>query len=340
MDDTLDLLLLLNGRGIRLYLQDGELRYRARKGTLTPELHETLRSRRSSLQSLLQSASHDPNCLVTIRSGSADRIPLFCPHTVHGGVFDYRNLAQGLAPDQPVYGFQALSFFCGEPLRTSVEEMAEYYAGQLSHVWPAGPVVLYGASAGGLIALEMARILGARGRQIGFVGLGDTIHPQYYETIRPEYIDRLHWVNFVEAYLPNESLDILPLDHPFWQQDEPTRIEHLVRTATTTTQPGRLGVVDYASVEMHHRAFEAYTNAFYSYRIRPFSHRLVFCRAHPPKPERYEPVLRLCSGETTLISMPFNHLAMIQPPGSYQVAAHLQKFINEVANQTGNGTRT
>lgn len=123
-DDTLDLLLFLNGRGIQIYLSQGELRYRAHKGVMTPELLERMRGHRSNLEQLLGSVQYDANCLVTIRQGDPGRIPLFCPHTVHGGVFDYRNLAAGLDEDQPLYAFQALSFFCGEPLRTSVEEMA------------------------------------------------------------------------------------------------------------------------------------------------------------------------------------------------------------------------
>ena len=105
-DDTLDLLLFLNGRGIQIYLSHGELRYRARKGVMTPELLEKMRAHRSNLEKLLGSAPYDANCLVTIRQGAAGRPPLFCPHTVHGGVFDYRNLADGLDHDQPLYAFQ------------------------------------------------------------------------------------------------------------------------------------------------------------------------------------------------------------------------------------------
>lgn len=323
-----DLLLLLNQLGIRLYLSNGELRYRARTGVVTQELLETLRARRSDLELLLASAKYDANCLVTIRTGVAGRIPLFCPHTIHGGVFDYRHLCEGLSADQPLFAFQALSFLCGERLRTSVEEMAAHYVEQLACVWPRGPILLYGASAGGLLALEMARQLQLQGRQIGFVALGDTISPTFYDSLPFATVDRLHWVSFVETYLPADVLEISPLDHPFWKLDEKARIDYLVRSAAASSGRGRLGVVDAASVELHHRAFNSYRTAYQHYRIRPFDHRLIFFRADPPKPERFEPILKLCSGEPLVIPMQCNHIEMIKPPGAHRLGRLLQEHID------------
>jgi thioesterase domain-containing protein len=44
-------------------------------------------------------------------------------------------------------------------------------------VWPEGPYLFYGFSAGGLIAFEMACQLQSAGHLVGFVGLGDTAAP-------------------------------------------------------------------------------------------------------------------------------------------------------------------
>lgn len=328
---ALDLLLQLNRRGIRIYLRGNELRYQARTGAMTPELLEQLRLHKPQLERLLTSVGYDANCLIPIQVGRPGRVPLFCPHTIHGGVFDYRALAEGLDKDQPVYAFQALSFICGEEIRTSVAEMATYYARQLERVWPEGPVLLYGASAGGLIALEMAHKLSESGRTIGFVAMGDTIHPHFYRSLPEATYDQIQWVSFVESFLPNEVLEMSRAEHPFWNLDKQQRIDFLVKATAASKETGRLGRVDHAMVTSYRDAFLKYKSAFYEYELRPFDHRLIFFRADPPKPERYEEMIKLCTAQATVVPMQCNHIQMIRPPGVFRLARMLQGYIDEVA---------
>jgi thioesterase domain-containing protein/acyl carrier protein len=110
-----------------------------------------------------------PEFLIPIRS-SGTLPPLFCVHGAAGGVFAYREAAELLGQDQPVYGIMLV----GRPIERvprSVEAMADRYIEEIRTVQPAGPYRLAGYSFGCLVAYEMARRLAEGGDGVDFVGL-------------------------------------------------------------------------------------------------------------------------------------------------------------------------
>jgi oxalate---CoA ligase len=111
--------------------------------------------------------------LVAIRTGN-HRPPLFCIHGAQGTVLGFRELADLLGPDQPVYGLQSrgLDGVAAPPAR--IEDMAAHYLREIEAVAPEGPQFLCGFSMGGLIALEMAQQLRAAGRPVALLAMLDT----------------------------------------------------------------------------------------------------------------------------------------------------------------------
>ncbi|MFG2078072.1 amino acid adenylation domain-containing protein [Nonomuraea maritima] len=99
------------------------------------------------------------------------RPPLFLVHALGGQVFRYRPLAQHLGEDQPVYAIPAHGLTAGDPVHTSIDEMAESYAGYIREIAPEGPYFLGGFCIGGNIALEVARRLRASGASVPYVFL-------------------------------------------------------------------------------------------------------------------------------------------------------------------------
>ncbi|MGP3964129.1 non-ribosomal peptide synthetase [Nonomuraea sp. 3N208] len=99
------------------------------------------------------------------------RPPLFLIHALGGQVFRYRPLAQHLGEDQPVYAIPAHGLTAGDAVHTSIDEMAEAYAGYIREIAPAGPYFLGGFCIGGNIALEVARRLRASGETVPYVFL-------------------------------------------------------------------------------------------------------------------------------------------------------------------------
>jgi amino acid adenylation domain-containing protein len=133
------------------------------------------------MASLLNEKKWSPrwSSLVPIQPGGS-KPPLFCLHLALGHVLFYRDLAQRLGLDQPVYGFQPQGFDGSLPCHTRIEEMACHYIKEMRALQPEGPYYLAGSSSGGLIAFEMAQQLHAQGQKVGLVALFDTYAPGFH----------------------------------------------------------------------------------------------------------------------------------------------------------------
>ena len=116
------------------------------------------------------------SALVPIQPNGS-RIPFFCVHAIGGDVLFYEPLAKALGPDQPFYAFKSPLVARAEIHDTSLEELASIYVKELRAFFPQGPYLLGGASLGGLVIFEMAKILYAQGIEPGLVLLIDTSVP-------------------------------------------------------------------------------------------------------------------------------------------------------------------
>jgi thioesterase domain-containing protein len=100
---------------------------------------------------------------------SGKHAPLFLVHPAGGTAFGYRELADALGGEHPVYGLDAPDTYEGH----SVSSMAASYVRAMRSVQPEGPYFLGGWSLGGLIAFEMARQLEESGQAVGLLALLD-----------------------------------------------------------------------------------------------------------------------------------------------------------------------
>jgi thioesterase domain-containing protein len=114
--------------------------------------------------------------IVPVRRGTAR--PLFLVHSVAGELTWLPRLAQGLAPDQPLFGFAAPGLNSEAPFFPSLEAMAAAYLRDVREQQPRGPYLIGGYSMGGVVAFEMARQLEAAGEETGLLVLIDSFAPQ------------------------------------------------------------------------------------------------------------------------------------------------------------------
>nr|WP_245920178.1 non-ribosomal peptide synthetase/type I polyketide synthase [Melittangium boletus] len=121
-------------------------------------------------------ASLDWSPVVPLRK-SGSETPLFLVHPVGGNVFCYRALVASIAPERPVYGLQARGFVGDQKPLNTLQEMANIYVDAVREIQPQGPYLLGGWSMGGLVALEMARVLEARGDEVNLLALIDSAVP-------------------------------------------------------------------------------------------------------------------------------------------------------------------
>jgi pimeloyl-ACP methyl ester carboxylesterase len=107
---------------------------------------------------------------------------LFAP--LAGGGFFSHKLARALGNDQPFYAVHPHGLIDpGVP--ESIEAMAAERLPAVRAARPHGPYVLGGHCAGGMVALEIARLLASDGEQVSCVVMIDTVAPQPPKLVFP-----------------------------------------------------------------------------------------------------------------------------------------------------------
>lgn len=139
----------------------------------TARLFRSVRAGRSWLRdsTLANPVASSPGS-VQLKAGEGS--PVFMIPGAPGSVMQLGPVAAQIGNNVPVYAIKPHGFEEGETPFDSLEEMADYGVEAIERVYPEGPCLLAGYSAGGLIALEMARRLAAKGRDVPMLILLDT----------------------------------------------------------------------------------------------------------------------------------------------------------------------
>ena len=116
--------------------------------------------------------------IVKLKSGTVT--PLFLVHDADGETILYKNLANHLNPEQPVYAIRPrIQADTGATmLPTRISEMVAYYVKEIRQIQPKGPYLIGGLCAGGVLAFEIACQLQAEGEEVPLVAIIDAISPQ------------------------------------------------------------------------------------------------------------------------------------------------------------------
>jgi len=121
--------------------------------------------------------------------------PLFCPCPGNGDVFEYRDFAEALPSDQPIYAFGLPPNEQGIEVPT-VERLAAIYVRKVRQLQKRGPYQLCGYSFGGLVVYEMAVQLMEQGDEVGILALIDTRHPRYSQNLPTRHKVEFHFIYF------------------------------------------------------------------------------------------------------------------------------------------------
>ena len=115
---------------------------------------------------------------IQIKTGR-QRPPIVIAHGL-SGLVQFEELANHIDTDHPIYGIQAPGIDGAQEPLDRVEDMAELYLNSLDELHQGDTFILIGYSFGGLVALEMAQRLAARGKHIGLIALLDSYpHPRF-----------------------------------------------------------------------------------------------------------------------------------------------------------------
>lgn len=185
-------------------------------------------------------------------------LPLWLVHTGGGMLWNYQPLVQAMAPNFPIYGFEARGLFDGAAPLSSIADMAADFLAALRRLQPQGPYRLAGHSFGGLVAWEMACQLRAAGAEVAGVSLFDSSlsrpEDSWYARQTPARIAARDLANAIAVFsrftggdqkLNEESLAQLPLSAQLDRaaeimasrvgslQDARQMVEGLLRIATS-----------------------------------------------------------------------------------------------------------
>jgi thioesterase domain-containing protein/acyl carrier protein len=96
---------------------------------------------------------------VSLKTGD-DGAPFFIVHGVGGTVIELANVGKLIRSPKAIYAIQARGLDGLQPPLERIEDMAALYVAEIRRRQPVGPYHIGGYSFGGVVALEMARLLG------------------------------------------------------------------------------------------------------------------------------------------------------------------------------------
>ena len=251
-----------------------------------------------------------PSPLVKLRAGGGGR-PLFLIHNGQGDVASYGLLTRRL-PGRPIYGLQSVGLQGESWPLMSVSAMARRYLPEIIAKDPTGPYLLAGACMGGLVALEIAQLLVQQNRSVGLLVFLDTSHP----------IQRWR--------------------QPGWKEKLYCPARDTVRDAVRILRWGILrasGLGRGARWRLGYRRFVAnmnfFANRFYQPKPYPGTITLFISAENKSAGEDRRLSLRRYAKDSSVITIPTNHVGLYAKPAVDELAQQLQNELELVEAQTG-----
>jgi thioesterase domain-containing protein/acyl carrier protein len=276
-----------------------------------------------------QPAQTLPSSLIEIKKGDGllKTPPLFLIPPLGGHVYFYRDLANCLKSEQPVYGFQAQGLDGKEEPFTQLEEIANQYIEMLLLRQPNGPYFLGGTSSGGLVAFEMAQQLRKLGREISLLFMIDTLIPEYMLAVPKNDVEMM--LNMLTMLNPQDKASL---------EDEIRKLNHdeqLIRLL----ERGKMifpmfSDWDLTQIRNFLHVSKINIQAIEDYIPQVYPGRLIFFRAtelHPllfaKNPERAW--LNLVAGGLDIHDVPGDHITMNSPPHVEVIAKLLKTYLDK-----------
>jgi thioesterase domain-containing protein/acyl carrier protein len=247
--------------------------------------------------------------------------PFFCVHPASGHVYQYRELARLLGPDQPFYGIASPAVEKKGEIDLTIEAMAARYLEQIRLVQPKGPYFLGGYCMGGLIVFEIARLLHTQGQHVALLALVNTWGPASQLPFLPTLKKRL--LDFLRRERQEQTVSL----HKKQQRFRRTLLEFLL-PALRDRELWRLQSLE----KLNERIARAYVPQVYA-------GTLVFFRVQKqpagivPNPEREW--VKLAAAGAEVYEIPGDHYSMFDSPNVPVLAACLRGCLQKAQQNCG-----
>ncbi|MCC6604159.1 MAG: hypothetical protein IT327_13175 [Anaerolineae bacterium] len=316
-------------------------------------------------------AAVPPESLLQIQPGTPDMPPLFLIPGAAGNTLAMDRLGRRMAANQPVYTFQIPDLAEKILAPARVQTFAPYYLEALQALQPAGPYYLFGYSAGGILAYEVAQQLLAQGEEVAFLAILDMPAPNPAYRVWWRLAHLLAWLLRLSpareetfylwgrdlwsrlTYWLKRGLRISlrqygRLAQHIWQMPQSRRWHHLQmwlrrrREVQRAISPPVLRDMDPASITdpRARTLFTIYDRASRSYLPEPYPGRLTLLRCplgygrkEIRSPYPHYGWKKLVRHLDTYVINAQGHLALLQEPAVVEVAQKLQAALDEAQNQ-------
>jgi thioesterase domain-containing protein len=267
------------------------------------------------------------SCLVPIQP-KGSKLPLFLMHAKGTSVLFYRNLANYLGTERPVYGVQPQGLNGEAEILTTVEEMAAYYIQEIKKIQPIGPYFLGGFSFGGELAFEMSRQLHQQGEKVDKLILLDSNAPTASQRLPFSQRIIIHLHNLQER--KHNYIIERVLDWKRWLQDDfKYKIQKLsVKVFQYLDLP--------LSLRLHNILIEARNDkARSNHQLKFYPGKVILMRTKGSfggvgrQRDKYLGWKNLVGQEIDIYPVPGHHFSMLEKPNVQQLAEVIKSCLNK-----------
>ena len=249
-------------------------------------------------------------------------------HAKGTSVLVYRNLANYLGTERPVYGIQPQGLNGEAEILTTVEEMAAYYIQEIKKIQPIGPYLLGGYSFGGELAFEMSRQLHQQGEKVDKLILFDSHAPNSSKRLPFSQRITIHFNNLLEK--KHNYIIERVLDWKRWLQDDfQYKFQKLsVKVFQYLDLP--------LSLRLHNTLIEARNDkARSNHQPKFYPGKVILMRTKSSlggvgcQRDEYLGWKNLVGQEIDIYPVPGHHLSMLEEPNVKQLAEVLKSCLNK-----------
>ena len=266
------------------------------------------------------------SCLVPIQP-QGSKTPLFLLHTKGTSVLFYRNLANYLGTERPIYGIQPQGLNTEAEILTTVEEMAAYYIQEIQKIQPTGAYLLGGYSFGGELAFEMSRQLHQQGEKVDKLILLDSNAPNSSKRLPFSQRIIIHLNNLIER--KHEYIIEKVLDWKRWFQTDLQK--KLQKLSNKAFQNSNLPL----SLRLHQIIEARNEQARKNYRPQFYPGKVILMRTEETRGgkvglerDKYLGWKNLVGQEIDIYPVPGHHLSMVEEPHVQQLAAAIKSCLD------------
>lgn len=261
----------------------------------------------------------DSSLLVTLQKGEISKVPLFLIHPIGGHVYFYRELAEELDKNQPVYGINAIGLNQKEKPLRDVKKMAQLYTKEMHKIQKQGPYYLGGSSFGGTVAFEIAQQLLSIGQEVKLLMMIDTPGPGKMPKDLSSDLDIIDYLFKVglNISLPKNILN-----------DRTMLLDFIKQNASEDMIHGR---INDQMLEHLVKLFQAHSYAMRNYAPLIYPGKIIFFS--PKEENEYhssnleESWFDFAQKRIQVYKVPGNHITMNKKPNVTFIAKKLQSYL-------------